>query len=116
MYPMNSFYHLMSLIAEGVFERLPGLRVTFGEGAFDTLMPLLLRADMDWPITKHEIPWVKSLPSLYVQQQVRFVASRFDRPPSHLVADWFNRVNAEMSRVRKPVPVVADDESRRLPA
>lgn len=95
MYPMNAFYHLMSFIAEGVFERLPDLRITFGEGAFDTLMPLILRADMDWPITKHEIPWVKTLPSSYVRQHVRFVASRFDRPPSDLVADWFERADAE---------------------
>lgn len=74
LYPINFAYHLTSLIAEGVFEAIPELRIVFADGAFDLLTPLLWRLDKDWRGTRPEIPWVEKLPSLYARDQVRFIS------------------------------------------
>ncbi len=39
--PINFAYHLISMISEGVFERLPDLRVVFADGGHDMLGPLV---------------------------------------------------------------------------
>jgi predicted TIM-barrel fold metal-dependent hydrolase len=55
------------------------------------------RMDMDWPITRREIPWVKRLPSDYLAQHVRFIADRVAGPPADqpdIVAEWAQRTGA----------------------
>ena len=42
---LNYIYHLMNMIAEGVFERLPHLKVVFADGGGDLLTPLIWRMD-----------------------------------------------------------------------
>jgi predicted TIM-barrel fold metal-dependent hydrolase len=84
----NYVYHLTSLIAEGVFERLPALRWVFTDGGFDVMRPLMWRMDMDWPITRVETPWVPHLPSDYLRQHVRFVTSPLEGPPDEVVDEW----------------------------
>jgi predicted TIM-barrel fold metal-dependent hydrolase len=89
LYTNNFVYHLTSLIAEGVFERLPSLRFVFTDGGFDMLMPLMWRMDMDWPITRIEAPWVTKRPSRYLRDHVRFVTARFEGPDDpHILAEW----------------------------
>lgn len=85
--PLNFVYHLTSLIAEGVFERLPDLRVVFGAGGQDLVMPLMWRMDMDWPISRIETPWLKRLPSDYLPGQVRFCTSALEGPEQHEVLE-----------------------------
>jgi predicted TIM-barrel fold metal-dependent hydrolase len=79
--PMTFAVHLFSLIAEGVFERLSGLRVVFADGAFDALAPLVWRFDKDWLPSRSEVPWVQRAPSSYLRDHVRFCSSAFDGPP-----------------------------------
>ena len=54
LYPVNFIYHLSSLIAEGVFDRVPDLRFVFADGGHDVLVPLMWRMDVDWPISRME--------------------------------------------------------------
>ena len=42
---LNYIYHLMNMIAEGVFEKLPHLKVVFADGGGDLLTPLIWRMD-----------------------------------------------------------------------
>ena len=91
------FMHLASFIAEGVFDRFPELRIVFADGGFDALAPAMWRMDMDWPITRTEVPWVRQLPSDYLRGHVRFVANRLEGPPDSdtgLVRDWARRTDA----------------------
>jgi predicted TIM-barrel fold metal-dependent hydrolase len=90
--PTNHIYHLSSLIAEGVFERIPDLRFVFADGGHDVLLPLMWRMDMDWPISRIETPWVTRLPSDYLGEHVRFVTSRLEGPTDPGIAqDWFDQ-------------------------
>lgn len=74
LYPWNFAYHLASFVAEGVFDRLPTLRVIFADGGFDALAPLVWRLDKDWRPNRVAMPWSKQLPSRYLRDHVRFCA------------------------------------------
>ncbi|MCB1549562.1 MAG: amidohydrolase family protein [Hyphomicrobiaceae bacterium] len=85
--PLAYAYHLISFIAEGVFTRLPDLRVVFADGGHDLLPPLVWRMDKNWRPTRRETPWVEELPSAYVRRQVRFCTSLLEGPSDPAVAE-----------------------------
>jgi uncharacterized protein len=90
----RSFFHLSSLIAEGVFERFPELRFVFVDGGFDLAVPLMWRMDMDYPIAYIEVPWLTRTPGDYLEANVRFVVDRMEGPPDDdaaLVDEWLER-------------------------
>jgi uncharacterized protein len=82
--PWATAEHLASLICEGVFDRLPGLVFIFGDGGFDTCLPLLWRLTKDWRALRHEMPWVTRPPADYVGRHARFVLHPADGPPGRL--------------------------------
>ncbi len=95
MYPLNFIYHLASLIAEGVFERLPEVKFVFADGGQDMLMPLMWRMDMDWLYSRSETPWVKRKPSEYLRAHVRFCTSRLEAPGDPSVSEeWIEMTDA----------------------
>jgi predicted TIM-barrel fold metal-dependent hydrolase len=60
-----------SLVAEGVFDRFPSLRVSLMECGFSWLPFLLWRLDKDWKAVWREVPWLKEKPSEYVYRHFR---------------------------------------------
>jgi uncharacterized protein len=86
LYPVNFSYHLVSLIAEGVFDRLKDFKIIFGDGGADLLAPLIWRMDKDWRPTRSETPWNSQMPSDYLRDHVRFLSNRFEGPVEQ--DDW----------------------------
>ena len=88
---------VLSLVAEGVFDRFPGLGVVFAECGFGWLPSLLWRFDKDWKGVWREVPWVKERPSQYVRRHIRLTTA-----PAHLprapeeVAQVLEMVGADM--------------------
>jgi predicted TIM-barrel fold metal-dependent hydrolase len=78
--PLNSFVHLATLIIEGTFGRIPGLRFVFADGGYDILTPLIWRLDTFWMSMRDQTPWVDRYPSEYLRDHVRFCSSAFDGP------------------------------------
>lgn len=72
--------HLVSLLTEGTFERFPDLRVVLVEGSSTWLVPLMWRLDMEYKALRHEIPWVKKMPSEYLRDHVRITSQPLERP------------------------------------
>jgi predicted TIM-barrel fold metal-dependent hydrolase len=77
---------MLSFVSEGVFERFPALRVMVTECGFAWLPPLLWRFDKDWKGVWREVPWVKDLPSEYVNRHFRLTTA-----PAHLPPDAAGR-------------------------
>lgn len=73
---------LVSLVTEGVFDRVPSLRVCLAECGFSWLAPLLWRFDKDWKAVWREVPWVKDKPSRYVYRHFRATTEPAHLPPS----------------------------------
>jgi predicted TIM-barrel fold metal-dependent hydrolase len=69
--PMLAIEHLGSLIAEGVLDRLPELRLVFADGGFGLLQPIMWRVDRVWRSLRFEAPWILSAPTSYIRDRVR---------------------------------------------
>lgn len=73
---------VLSLIAEGTFDRFPQLRVSLIEGGFAWMPSLMWRLDKEWRGLRRDIPWVKKPPSEYIRKHIRMTLQPLDIPPS----------------------------------
>lgn len=76
--PLSGITQLASFIVAGVFERLPELRVVFGDVSAHAARSLIVRTDKDWQSDRLEVPWVSEPPTSYLQRHVRFVTQAED--------------------------------------
>ena len=72
---------ILSLIAEGTFDRYPQLRVALIEGGFTWMPSLMWRLDKEWRGLRRDIPWVKRPPSEYIREHIRLTLQPVDAPP-----------------------------------
>ncbi len=78
---------IMSLVAEGAFDRFPDLRVLCAESGFAWLPSFMWRFDRLWHGLRREMPWVRRAPSAYIREHIRVTTQPFDVP-----VDEFPRV------------------------
>jgi predicted TIM-barrel fold metal-dependent hydrolase len=72
--------NIISLVAEGVFERFPTLKVVSVENGFGWLPSLCWRLDTSWELLKDEVPHLKRAPSDYVRQNVYVTTQPMEEP------------------------------------
>ncbi len=77
---LNYLYHLMNMIAEGVFERTQDLKVVWADGAADLLTPFIWRMDTFGRPHLEQTPWAPRMPSDYLPGHVYFVQGSLDGP------------------------------------
>lgn len=70
-----------SLVVEGAFDRFPDLRVALIEGGFTWMPSLMWRMDKEWKGLRHNTPWVKEVPSAYIQKHIRMTVQPINAPP-----------------------------------
>ncbi|WP_320669525.1 amidohydrolase family protein [Patulibacter defluvii] len=73
---------IASLVFEGVFDRLPELRIVMIEGGFAWLPGLLWRMDRTWRLHRRDLPQVKRPPSEIVREHVWLTTQPMDEPPT----------------------------------
>jgi predicted TIM-barrel fold metal-dependent hydrolase len=69
--PQMAMAHAVSLIAEGVFEKFPRLKVLFNECDQFWLVGLMWHMDADWKSLRDQTPWLTRKPSEYVLEHIR---------------------------------------------
>jgi uncharacterized protein len=62
--------HLVSFIANGVFEKYPNLKLVLVEGGVAWLPSMVWRLDADWKRLSAQTPWLKKAPSEYFRDHV----------------------------------------------
>jgi len=72
---------VVSLVAEGVFDQFPDLRVTLIEGGFTWLPSFMWRLDKEWRNLRRLVPWVRRPPSEYIREHIRLTVQPLDAPP-----------------------------------
>lgn len=75
-----------SLVAEGVFQAFPTLRVSMLEIGFTWLPTLAWRMDKEWKGLRREIPWVSRAPSSLIRDHMRFSVAPLDAGSSKELA------------------------------
>jgi predicted TIM-barrel fold metal-dependent hydrolase len=87
---------LLSLIAEGVFNKFHDLRVVLLESGFTWLAPFLWRANKEWRGLRTEVPWVDRAPADIVRDHVRLTLQPVDAPPETAdLADTIDQMGSD---------------------
>jgi predicted TIM-barrel fold metal-dependent hydrolase len=93
---LNYIYHLMNMIAEGVFERFPDFKVVWADGAADMLTPFTWRMDTFGRPHLEQTPWAPRMPSEYLPGHVFFVEGSLDGPgDTEFAGDWLSFTGKE---------------------
>lgn len=87
---------VMSMVYEGLFDRFPDLYVVLLEAGFTWVPSLMWRMNKEWKGLRHNVPWVKRLPSEYIRQHFRWSLHPLDagENPAHL-HQILNQMGAE---------------------
>lgn len=72
--------HLVSLLAEGVFQRFPTLRFVMVEGGVFWLPPLLWRLDKNWKSLRITTPWLDRPPSEIIAEHILLTTQPLEEP------------------------------------
>jgi predicted TIM-barrel fold metal-dependent hydrolase len=89
-YAMTFLEQVISLVAEGVFERFPGLKVVLQEGGFTWLPPLMWRMDRAYSLLHDDLPALEMLPSEYCRKHFWFTTQPIEEP--HRPSDFMRVV------------------------
>ena len=74
---------LTSMVVEGVFERLPTLKLILVEAGFGWVPSLAWRLDKSWKTLRSETPHLKRLPSETLRTQVWWTTQPMEEPEPH---------------------------------
>lgn len=80
---------VLSIVAEGVPQKFPGLKFVFLESGVTWLPACLWRFDKTWRGVRKETPWVKRLPSDIVRDYIRLSIQPFDAPDADRALETF---------------------------
>src|ERR671938_1544006 len=72
--------NIISMVAEGVFEQFPTLKLVSVENGFGWIPSLLCRLESAWSLLRSEIPHVKRPPSEYVREHVYLTTQPVEEP------------------------------------
>jgi uncharacterized protein len=85
-----------SLVAHGVFEKFPDLKIIFSEVGYAWLLELMWKMDKDFKALRDETPWLKRMPSEYMLDHFRFTTQPWLEPRTRKeLLDFCEMIDAE---------------------
>jgi predicted TIM-barrel fold metal-dependent hydrolase len=72
--------HLVSMVTEGVFVKVPNLTLVLNEFGIAWLPFVMWRLDMEYRAGRDELPWLTQLPSETIRDHVRFTTQPLEEP------------------------------------
>ena len=85
----------VSLVFNGVFELFEGLKVILVEGGFSYVPHLMWRADQQYRELRHEVPWVKRMPSETIRAQLRFASQPIEEFTARELSTLIDQMGSE---------------------
>ena len=102
---------ILSMVAEGVFQQVPSLRMTILDAGFTWLPSWGWRMNAEWKGLRREIPWVDKLPLDLIREHCRFSIAPIDAGPAEdmeRIVEWLG--NEEMLMFATDYPHRHDDD------
>jgi predicted TIM-barrel fold metal-dependent hydrolase len=94
--PMTYIWHLLNMIAEGVFQEFSDLKVIWADGAADILTPFIWRMDTFGRPHLEQTPWAPLMPSAYLPGHTYFIHGLLDGPgDADYAAEWLRMTGKE---------------------
>jgi predicted TIM-barrel fold metal-dependent hydrolase len=85
-----------SLVANGMFDRFPDMKVVFTEVGYAWVPDLMWKMDAFWRTAREDTPWLKEPPSEYITKHCRFTSQPFVEPSKpKYIAQILEMMNAE---------------------
>ena len=76
----RSMTQLVSLVAEGVFQKFPTLKYIFVEGGVAWLPAIMWRLDKNWKALRATTPWLTRPPSEIIQDHIMLTTQPIEEP------------------------------------
>lgn len=76
--PQGAMHYATSLIAHGVFEKYPTLKVVFEEFGTAWIPSVMWGLDRQYQLLRYESPWVRKWPSEYLHDHLRVTTQPFE--------------------------------------
>jgi predicted TIM-barrel fold metal-dependent hydrolase len=93
--PSAFMAHLISITAEGVFEKFPKLQFLFTEAGVAWFPHVMWRMDKNFKALRSAVPWLKRLPSEYMLDRVKFTTQPLEETTPENQLAMFNMIHAE---------------------
>ncbi|GAA1852807.1 amidohydrolase family protein [Pseudonocardia ailaonensis] len=87
---------LTNIVAEGLFQRYPDLRMAVLEGGFTWVPSLMWRLDKDWRGLRRTVPWMRLPPSEVFREHLRFSTAPINAGPPEEMARIIEWLGPEM--------------------
>jgi predicted TIM-barrel fold metal-dependent hydrolase len=78
--PITLMSHLISMVAEGVFEKFPKLKLVLTEGGVSWFSHVMWRMDKNFKALRSTTPWLRRKPSEYMIEHVRLTTQPMEDP------------------------------------
>jgi predicted TIM-barrel fold metal-dependent hydrolase len=85
----------VSIVFNGVLDRFENLKVILVEGGFSYVPHLMWRADQQYRELRHEVPWLKRMPSEAMRAQLRFATQPIEEFTAPQLSGLIDQMGSE---------------------